>query len=270
MIGVETLAIIRGKKPNQGYYILSNVTAEDDRLSLAALGLLVFLLSRPDDWIISETHLRNKWNVGRDKLRNLLNELVEAGYAQKTQARDTGKFDRNDWIISESPFTENPSTVPPSTEKPLTEKPSTENPTLTKYLDIPSTDLNNKSPQAEKPTKPVRRRKPESWKQFFAEYPGDKKGGNDQTAWNKAKSLKLTDKDFEVMLTDVIERKRLRPSWRDTYAQGICKYLAEEIWKTPIVPEVPQSQQQPRPPGPQREGRGKLLADVYASQQGAH
>ena len=79
--------------------------------------------------------------------------------------------------------------------------------------------------------------KPDSWKTFFANYPDDKKGGRDDSAWKKAKSLKLTDDDFELMIKDLDQRRALQPSWYQTYAPGICKYLDDHIWKTPVKPD---------------------------------
>jgi hypothetical protein len=246
------MAIIRGQRPTEKFYILRNDIADDSRLSLSAMGLLVYLLSRPSDWFVCESQLRKKWRVGRDKLRNLLTELVNAGYAQKQQARNlsTGKFDRNDWVISESPFTENPSTASPLTEKPLTDSPSTVNPTLTNNVDIPRTKNTKGNIIVPNPSgdKPKRRAKTDAWKQFFDDYPANKKGGTDTTAWKKAKSLDLSDNDFELMAADVRQRKRCCPAWYSRFALGICKYMQERFWLTPIEPENDHGNSQPLSP----------------------
>ena len=86
--------------------------------------------------------------------------------------------------------------------------------------------------------KPARAKKPESWKAFFKAYPEGKKGGVDTSAWKAAKSEGLVEDDFVQMLDDVIRRSRAMPSWRNTYAQGIVKYIRERIWLTPIIPEL--------------------------------
>ncbi len=130
------MAIIRGAQCNKGFYVLSNTISNDERLSLPAYGLLIYLLSRPDNWNVQETHLRKRFNIGRDKCRKLLAELVMSGYATKQQARNpSGSWEKNDWIIQESPLTENPSTV-----NPLTDKPPTVNTSLNKNLSLPNTD----------------------------------------------------------------------------------------------------------------------------------
>ena len=86
--------------------------------------------------------------------------------------------------------------------------------------------------------KPARAKKPESWKAFFKAYPDNKKGGVDTSAWKAAKSEGLGEDDFIQMLDDVIQRGRAMPSWRNTYAQGVVKYIRERIWLTPIIPEL--------------------------------
>lgn len=87
------------------------------------------------------------------------------------------------------------------------------------------------------PEKPKRSKKPAVWKEFFKAYPEGKKGGVDTLAWKAAQSEKLTVKDFELMLEDVIRRGNLMPSWRKQYAQGVTRYIRERIWLTPITPE---------------------------------
>lgn len=86
----------------------------------------------------------------------------------------------------------------------------------------------------EKEQKKKRIKKPESFSRFFSLYPSNKKGGTDATAWKKAKSLKLTSSDFEMMANDVINRKAASPEWHNRYAQGITKYMEEKIWLTPL------------------------------------
>ena len=82
---------------------------------------------------------------------------------------------------------------------------------------------------------PKRNSKPGSWKEFYQQYPETRRGGTDATAWKKAKSLKLTEDDFQLMLIDVINRKSFHAGWSDPqYIQGITKYISEKLWLTPI------------------------------------
>ncbi|HFD88200.1 MAG TPA: hypothetical protein ENJ35_11075 [Gammaproteobacteria bacterium] len=87
------------------FTVLLNETLRDGRLSLEAVGLLVRLLSRPQDWQVHFEALRRESRVGRDKLRRILRELGHAGYLVRRRIhREDGRFV---WIseIHEKPQT---------------------------------------------------------------------------------------------------------------------------------------------------------------------
>lgn len=126
----EEATIRRGAR-NARYAAIPNHVFEEVRLSMEARWLLGYLLSKPDNWTVVLRDIINKGNCGRDKARRMIAELVELGYAQKEQARDSGRFSALSLVIYDEPFapeasesvaslpqTENPSTVNPSTEKP--------------------------------------------------------------------------------------------------------------------------------------------------------
>lgn len=80
-------AIIRVKHKS-GYTAIPSTTLRDFRLSLDALGLLVRLLSRPDDWQVQFGPLQRESRVGRDLLRRILRELQDLGYLKRKKTRD--------------------------------------------------------------------------------------------------------------------------------------------------------------------------------------
>ena len=96
--------------------------------------------------------------------------------------------------------------------------------------------LNNEFKPKQAPAKP-KQVKPEEFKRFFDLYPETKKGGRDVSAWEKAKRLNLTSRDYSLMVENLTDRKEKTPEWYETYAPGICKYLDEAIWLTPIKRE---------------------------------
>ncbi|MBN9459042.1 MAG: hypothetical protein J0I54_20610 [Bosea sp.] len=79
--------IIRRRR-TRNFTILENEVLDDERLSLAAMGLLAWLRSRPSDWSLSVEHLRGRFKVGRDKMHELVRELVEAGWITRERKRD--------------------------------------------------------------------------------------------------------------------------------------------------------------------------------------
>lgn len=126
------MAIKRAPRLAENFYILDKKISEDCSISWAARGLLIFLLGKPDNWEVSVQHLINQTadariKSGRDAVRALLRELMDAGYIQKTAAHDVdGRFSGYDYMIGESKFRANP----PETPNPATDDPATANPPL--------------------------------------------------------------------------------------------------------------------------------------------
>ena len=115
---------------------------------------------------------------------------------------------------------------------------------LTELFDRMETPKKAKAVDDTNKSKNISIKKPDSWKAFFKLYPQNKKGGSDQTAWKKAKSLKLTDDDFKLMIDNIKKRKEFCPNWYRQFAEGITKYIGEQIWLTEIVPEMSNDGQQ--------------------------
>ncbi|TCN54871.1 hypothetical protein EV641_104136 [Rhodococcus sp. SMB37] len=109
--------IRRGPRLADNFTVISNAVINDDRLSFRAKGLLIMLLSKPDDW-----HIRSEWiarhspKEGRDAIRAAMRELAEVGYLVVEKFQD----ERGRWItiqtIYEEPRGETP--VPPRPGKP--------------------------------------------------------------------------------------------------------------------------------------------------------
>lgn len=129
--------IIRAKRARNFTIINNDIFSQG--MSLQAIGLLTYLLSKPDDWNIQKKSLHRNFKNGRDATNTAFNELIESGYIEVKQNREAGRFKSVDYIVYDEklPQTENPFTVKntPRTEKPDTvnpdtEKPDTENPPL--------------------------------------------------------------------------------------------------------------------------------------------
>lgn len=99
---------------NGNFTIIGNDVFSDDRLSLEEIGLLSYLRSKPDDWIVIFSYLQKRFDIGRDKLRRIMDGLVERGYITRTRSRDdSGAFGPYEYQIFDipklsSPDTENP------------------------------------------------------------------------------------------------------------------------------------------------------------------
>lgn len=87
--------IRRSRRPDTGFTIMANETIRDATLSYKARGLLLYLLSLPDDWTVSSEHLaRVSTRDGRDAVRTGLAELEAAGYLKRWRHQD----DRGRWV----------------------------------------------------------------------------------------------------------------------------------------------------------------------------
>ena len=96
------MSIIRVKK-DANYFAASNEPFNDERLSWEARGLMGYLLSKPNDWKVSQRDIANKGQAGERKVKRMLAELRKAGYMNRI--RVTLEHNKFDWIteVYESP-----------------------------------------------------------------------------------------------------------------------------------------------------------------------
>ena len=86
------------------FTIIPNEAIESG-LSYEALGVLAYLLSKPDDWTIHVSELRQHGNIGRDKMQRILRELREAMllHLRKIKDPDTGKMKGEEYVLYDAP-----------------------------------------------------------------------------------------------------------------------------------------------------------------------
>ena len=144
--------IKRGPSPKR-YYVLSYEIINKD-WSADALGVLVYVLSRPDNWKIYPSQLAKKFNCGKHKMTRILKEIRDKGHAVYIKKRDaSGKFstELSEWIFTEEPQPENQTLVKqPQPDYPApgnqalarspAESPAAENQTLDKENNPPEPD----------------------------------------------------------------------------------------------------------------------------------
>jgi hypothetical protein len=137
MLGHNSFQSIIRANPETGYTKISNALLQDSRISYETRGLIVELLSRPDDWEITVTNIIKSSPAGRDKVYRMLQEAEKFGHLAGRQARGfDGKMQKQRYAVSDDPrllaaatelwlleseaqpFPENPDTVIPFPEKP--------------------------------------------------------------------------------------------------------------------------------------------------------
>lgn len=129
------MAVIKIQKKRKNFSIIDNSIIYNSQLSWKARGLLIFLLSKQEDWEIYVTHLIKQGPDGRDSVYSGIQELIEAGYIYHERIRNNkGQYEKGNYIVSEEAEFKNvkEEAKEPSPEKPDVAKdnlsPQTENP----------------------------------------------------------------------------------------------------------------------------------------------
>lgn len=95
----------------------------DFDLSLGAVALAVYLMGKPDNWIVNAKDIQKKLGIGKDKTYSCLNELLETPFLVREEIRIGGKFHRynytiKDFIRSDLPVPAKPDAAKPDPIKP--------------------------------------------------------------------------------------------------------------------------------------------------------
>jgi len=87
------------------YGVIPSSTANDENLTAEALGVLSYLLSKPQTWEVRIGDVRKRFGIGNDKMRRIMRELVDAGYARLIERRgENGRLAGTFYEISDRPI----------------------------------------------------------------------------------------------------------------------------------------------------------------------
>jgi hypothetical protein len=114
------VSIIRAPRPDGNYTVLRNSVLRDDRLSFRARGILVAILSRPDNWRTDSDSLSRAGKEGRDAIRTALKELEEFHYLYRfrEQDKETGQW-KSHCYVYDQPENGKPVVGKPNDGKPV-------------------------------------------------------------------------------------------------------------------------------------------------------
>lgn len=104
------MTIIRSPRIQRDFTILSNSVCLDSRLTMRALGVLVRLLARPDNWRTNSEGLAAEFGCGRDAVRGALHELQKAGYIRMQKTQNGSGHWSSSWLVFDEPQTEDATT----------------------------------------------------------------------------------------------------------------------------------------------------------------
>jgi len=113
-------------KIKDNFTIIPNDIIRNKSLSDRARFIFCYMASMPDDWKFYQGAMAKELGYTKDTLRKYIEELLETGYLNREQRRETGKFDSYDYTLNFTPSGKNTDTVKNRHDK----KPTRENSTL--------------------------------------------------------------------------------------------------------------------------------------------
>jgi hypothetical protein len=78
--------IIR-RKHTANFTTIGNALFNDERLAADEVGILAFLLSRPNEWEIRRPALMRRWKIGRDGLKRVISNWMRTGWCRAEKTR---------------------------------------------------------------------------------------------------------------------------------------------------------------------------------------
>ena len=98
-------------KIKDNFTIIPNDIIRNKRLSDRARFLFCYMASMPDEWKFYQGVMAKELGYTKDTLRKYIEELLQTGYLNREQRRETGKFDSYDYTLNYSPCMEKADTV---------------------------------------------------------------------------------------------------------------------------------------------------------------
>ena len=128
------MPIRRAPRPMTHFTVLPNRVIEDTQLTWKARGLLIYLLSRPDDWECRTAHLCRIAPDGIHTVRSALRELEAARYVRRWRCQDSAGHWRVWTTVYDIPYVEDPVDMLGDNPSPRNGFPDEENPRIYQEL----------------------------------------------------------------------------------------------------------------------------------------
>lgn len=144
---VVNMPIIRAiHDKDHPYTVISNALVNDPSLSLNALAVMTYLISKPNDWRVRADDIQRRFQISRGKVYGILDELMERGYLSREIIRQGGRVKECRYTVMEHPVPALPDTDSPLPDLPLPDSPLIENQLVVnqhndKVITLPSNEL---------------------------------------------------------------------------------------------------------------------------------
>src|ERR1700761_6999670 len=83
----ESCHLIIRRRHTANFTTIGNALFEDGRLAADEVGILAFLLSRPDHWEVRRPALMRRWRVGPDTIKRVMRNLIRFGWCRAEKTR---------------------------------------------------------------------------------------------------------------------------------------------------------------------------------------
>lgn len=123
------------------YTVISNALVNDPSLSLNALAVMTYLISKPNDWRVRADDIQRRFQISRGKVYNILDELMERGYLSREIIRQGGRVKECRYTVMEHPVPALPDTDSPLPDSPLIENQLVVNQHNDKVITLPSNEI---------------------------------------------------------------------------------------------------------------------------------
>lgn len=123
------------------YTVISNALVNDQSLSLNALAVMTYLISKPHDWRVRADDIQRRFQISRGKVYGILDELMERGYLSREIIRQGGRVKECRYTVMEHPVPALPDTDSPLPDSPLLENQLVVNQHNDKVITLPSNEI---------------------------------------------------------------------------------------------------------------------------------
>ena len=139
---VVNMPIIRAiHDKDHPYTVISNALVNDPSLSLNALAVMTYLISKPHDWRVRADDIQRRFQISRGKVYGILDELMERGYLSREIIRQGGRVKECRYTVMEHPVPALPDTDSPLPDSPLLENQLVVNRDNDKVITLPSNEI---------------------------------------------------------------------------------------------------------------------------------
>ena len=97
---MEANPLVRRTKRTKNFTTIGNDVIQDNRLTIEARGVLIYILSLPEEWVIHKNDLQNRINIGRRTIDRCFEEMKQFGYLCETElVKQDGRFTGKGYLI---------------------------------------------------------------------------------------------------------------------------------------------------------------------------